>query len=239
MSTGTTTPATGPASPAADTTSPGRGAAAGLAPDRSQPVPPGDEWLALDPTAQDLLFRAARTANTFTDEPVTDEQIAAIHDLVRYGPTAYNGQPLRVLLLRSAAARARLLPHLSSANRAKTAAAPLVAVLAADVDFHERLPELFPHRPQARDWLAGDRAQRAAQARLNAALQIGYLIVGVRAAGLAAGPMAGFDPAGVAGEFFPDGRHEVLVVMNLGRPGPDAWQDRLPRLTSGEVIRTL
>lgn len=194
--------------------------------------------LALDRAGQDLLFRAARTANTFTDEPVTDAQVAAIHDLVRYGPTALNGQPLRVLLLRSAVARARLLPYVSSGNRAKTAAAPLTAVLAADVDFHERLPELFPHRPRAREWL-GDRAARAAQARFNATLQIGYLLVGVRAGGLAAGPMAGFDADGVQREFFPDGRHEVLLLMNIGRPGPDAWHHRLPRLSTEEVVRTL
>ncbi|MEU8333012.1 malonic semialdehyde reductase [Micromonospora sp. NPDC048839] len=196
------------------------------------------DLLALDRAAQDLLFRAARTANTFTDEPVTDAEVAAIHDLIRYGPTAYNGQPLRVLLLRSAAARARLLPHLSSSNRAKTASAPLVAVLAADVDFHERLPELYPHRPQARDWLT-DRVTRVEQARFSATLQIGYLLVGVRAAGLAAGPMAGFDTAGVTREFFPDGRHEALLVMNVGRPGPGSWQDRLPRLSTEDVVRTL
>ncbi|MFF5176270.1 malonic semialdehyde reductase [Micromonospora sp. NPDC000089] len=194
--------------------------------------------LLLDRAAQDLLFRAARTANTFTDEPVTDEQVAAVHDLIRYGPTALNGQPLRILLVRSAAARARLLPHVSAGNRAKTAAAPLVAVLAADVDFHQRLPELFPHRPRAGDWL-GDRAERAAQARFNATLQIGYLLVGLRAAGLAAGPMAGFDPEGVRREFFPDDRHEVLLLVNIGRPGPDAWRERLPRLPAEEVIRTV
>ncbi|MEU4712457.1 malonic semialdehyde reductase [Micromonospora purpureochromogenes] len=196
------------------------------------------DLLALDREAQDLLFRAARTANTFTDEPVTDAQVAAIHDLVRYGPTALNGQPLRVLLVRSAPARARLLPHVSAGNRAKTATAPLVAVLAADVDFHHRLPELFPHRPEAKDWLA-DRAERVAQARFNATLQAGYFLLGVRAAGLAAGPMAGFDAAGVRREFFPDGRHEVLLLVNIGRPGPDAWHDRLPRLAAEEVIRTL
>ncbi|WP_088964770.1 malonic semialdehyde reductase [Micromonospora purpureochromogenes] len=196
------------------------------------------DLLALDRNAQDLLFRAARTANTFTAEPVTDDQVAAIHDLVRYGPTALNGQPLRVLLVRSAPARARLLPYVSAGNRAKTAAAPLVAVLAADVDFHRRLPELFPHRPEAKDWLA-DRAERVAQARFNATLQAGYFLLGVRAAGLAAGPMAGFDAAGVRREFFPDGRHEVLLLVNIGRPGPDAWQDRLPRLAAEEVIETV
>ncbi|MEU7925337.1 malonic semialdehyde reductase [Micromonospora sp. NPDC049107] len=194
--------------------------------------------LVLDRAAQDLLFRAARTANRFTDEPVTDAQVAAIHDLIRYGPTAYNGQPLRVLLLRSPQARARLLPYVSSSNRAKTSSAPLAAVLAADVDFHERLPELYPHRPQAREWL-GDRTARAEQARFSATLQIGYLLLGIRAAGLAAGPMAGFDAAGVTREFFPDGRHEALLLVNVGHPGPDAWGDRLPRLDTDEVVRAL
>ncbi|MFG1744865.1 malonic semialdehyde reductase [Micromonospora chalcea] len=198
-----------------------------------------DELIALDRAAQDLLFRAARTANAFTDEPVGDEQVRAIHDLVRYGPTAMNAQPLRVLLLRSTAARARLLPYVSAGNRDKTATAPLTAVLAADVDWHDRLPELFPHRPGARDWFTGDPAGREAQARFNAALQIGYLLVGVRAAGLAAGPMAGFDAAAVEREFFPGGRHRVLLLMNIGRPGPDAWRERLPRLPYEEVVSTL
>jgi 3-hydroxypropanoate dehydrogenase len=206
-------------------------------------APPAADLLVLDPAGQDLLFRAARSANTFTDEPVTDDQVRAIHDLVRLGPTAVNGQPLRVLLLRSSDARARLLPYLSEGNRAKTASAPLAAILAADTEFHEHLPQVFPHRPEARDWFAGadpaTAARREAQARFNAALQIGYLIVGIRAAGLAAGPMSGFDAAGVDREFFPDGRLRSLAIINIGRPGPDAWQGRLPRLAHDDVVRAI
>src|SRR5690606_8194509 len=152
--------------------------------------------LKLSAEAQDLLFREARTANTFTDEPVTDEQVAAIHDLVKYGPTAMNSQPLRVILIRSDEARARLLKHMSDGNRDKTATAPLVAVLAADTNFHEHLPQVFPHAEGAKDWFP-DPVARESMARLNAGLQIGYFIMGVRAAGLAAGPMTGFDAAGI------------------------------------------
>jgi len=202
-------------------------------------APPAGDLLTLDVAAQNLLFRAARTANTFTDEPVTDEQIRAIHDLIRHGPTGFNSQPLRIVLMRSVAARQRLLPHLSERNRAKTATAPLVAILAADTAFHEHLPRIFPHRPGIKDRLDADPAGREAQARFNAALQIGYLIVGIRAAGLAAGPMAGFDPAGVDAEFFPNGRLRSLLVVNIGRPGPDAWADRLPRLAHDDVVRTV
>jgi len=194
--------------------------------------------LALAPEAQDLLFRQARTANTFTDEPVTDEQIQAIYDLVKYGPTSINSQPLRVVLLRSAPARARLIPHLGEANRAKTEKAPLVAILAADSEFHEELPRLVPFKPDVKDWFL-DRGHRERVARFNAGLQIGYFIIGIRAAGLAAGPMSGFDPAGVDAEFFPDGRYRSLLVVNIGNPGPDAWFDRLPRLPYDEVVTAL
>ena len=202
-------------------------------------APPVANLLALDAHAQNLLFHTARTADSFTDQPVTDEQIRAIHELIRNGPTAYNAQPLRIVLVRSAAARQRLLPHLAEANRDKTAAAPLVAILAADTGFHEHLPRVFPHRQGIKEWLDADPAGREAQARFNAALQIGYLIVGIRAAGLAAGPMAGFDPTGLDTEFFPDGRLRCLLVVNIGYPGPQVRADRLPRLTHDDVVRTV
>ena len=204
-------------------------------------APPADALLALDSAAQDLLFRSARTANTFTAEPVTDDQLRAVHDLAKYGPTAFNAQPLRIVALRTAAARARLLPHLSSGNRAKTAAAPLVVILAADTEFHDHLPRVFPHRPTVRDYFSGsgNAGTRETQARFNAAIQIGYVIVAVRAAGLAAGPMAGFDPTGLDAEFFPDGRLRSLLVVTIGHPGPDAWDERLPRLGADDVLHTL
>ncbi|WP_434096218.1 malonic semialdehyde reductase [Streptosporangium roseum] len=193
--------------------------------------------LALSSEAQDLLFREARTANTFTDEPVGDEQMRAIYDLVKYAPTAMNQQPLRVLLVRGPEARERLVGLMSPGNRAKTAAAPLVAILAADLDFHEELPKVFPHFAGAKDLFA-DEAARVQSARFNATLQVGYFILGVRAAGLAAGPMAGYDAAGIDKEFF-DGDHTVLAVVNIGRPGENAWFDRLPRLAYDEVVTTV
>ena len=194
--------------------------------------------LTLDSAAQDLLFREARSANAFTDEPVTDEQLRAIYDLVKWAPTSMNNQPLRIVVVRSEEAKARLLPHLAEGNRAKTAAAPAVALLAADVDFHDELPRLFPHFPGARDLFA-DEAARAGVAELNASLQVGSTILGIRAAGLAAGPMTGFDAEGIAAEFFPDGRHRVLVAINIGTPAENAWFDRLPRLDYDEVVTTL
>ncbi|MEZ0091145.1 malonic semialdehyde reductase [Streptacidiphilus sp. EB129] len=195
--------------------------------------------LVLDAAAQDLLFREARTANTFTDEPVTDEQIQAVYDLVKYAPTAFNQQPLRVVLVRSPEARERLVAHMSDGNKAKTQSAPLVAVLATDHEFHEELPKLFPAFPQAKDVFFSERPVREAAGSFNASLQIGYFILGIRAAGLAAGPMTGFDRDGINKEFFADGDHEVLAVVNIGKPGADAWFPRSPRLEYDEVVTTV
>jgi nitroreductase len=191
--------------------------------------------LQLSPEAQDLLFREARTANTFSDEPVTDEQVAAIYDLVKYAPTALNTQPLRIVLVREGESRDRLLKHMADGNRDKTAGAPLVAILAADTDFHEHLGRTFPHFPGARDMFADDEAREQA-ARFNATLQIGYFLLAVRAAGLSAGPMGGFDIAGVDAEFFAGSTLKSLLVVNLGRPGVNPWFDRLPRLEQDEVV---
>lgn len=191
--------------------------------------------LELGRDAQDLLFREARTANAFTDEPVTDEQLRAIYDLVKYGPTSMNNQPLRAVVVRSEQARGRLVEFMSEGNKAKTAAAPVVVILATDLNFHDELPRVFPHFPGARDVFA-DPELRERTANLNAALQVGYFIVGIRAAGLAAGPMTGFDAAGVDSEFFPDGEHHALAVVNIGKPAEQAWFDRSPRLDYEDVV---
>ncbi len=194
------------------------------------------DHLEISPEAADLLFREARTANSFSDEPVTDEQVRAIFELVKWGPTAMNNQPLRVVLVRSPEARGRLVEHMGGNNKPKTSTAPLVAILAADDDFHDELPTVFPIFPGAREMLAADDDSRRSTADLNAALQAAYFIIGVRAAGLAAGPMTGFDADGVTREFFPDGKHRAFMVVNIGRPGTDAWFDRLPRLGYDEVV---
>jgi 3-hydroxypropanoate dehydrogenase len=196
------------------------------------------DLLQLSPEAQNLLFREARTANSFTDEPVTEAQIEAIQDLVKYGPTAMNSQPLRVILVRSDEARSRLLKHMADGNRDKTATAPLVAILAADTDFNEHLPQVFPQAEGAKDWFP-DAEAREAMARLNSGLQIGYFVMGVRAAGLAAGPMTGFDADGIDEDLLAGTNFKSMVVVNIGHPGESAWFDRLPRLEHEQVVTTL
>ena len=196
-----------------------------------------DDQLAIDQDAADLLFRGARTAHTFTAEPVTDQQVRAIYELIKWAPTSLNTQPLRITLIRSPQAREQLVRHLMPGNQAKTAAAPLVAVLTADRLFHDTLSQVLPHFPGARELFLDD-GRRHASAGFNGALQVAYFILGVRAAGLAAGPMTGFDAAALEVELFPAGDRQVLAVVNLGHPGPDAYHPRQPRLAYEQVVAT-
>lgn len=202
--------------------------------------PPGYEaprhaGLVIDDEAADLLFREAHTAYRFTAAPVSDAQVRAIYDLVRWAPTAMNGQPMRLTLVRSAEARERLIARLGAGNRAKAQSAPLIAILSYDVHFHDTLPEVLPHSPNAREGFAEESA-RDAFGSFNGAMQAAYFLLGVRAAGLAAGPMGGFDRAGVDADFFPDGRQRSFLVVNLGHPAPDGTFPRSPRLPYERVV---
>ncbi len=193
------------------------------------------DHIQLDSIAQDLLFREARTINNFSDEPVSDDQLRAIYDLVQWAPTSANTQPLRIVIVRSAEAKARLMPHVFEGNQAKTASAPIVAIIAADGDFHENIPRLFPIRPEMKDHFV-DPAVREPFASFNATLQAAYFILGIRAVGLSAGPLAGFDQAGVDAEFFAGTPLKSLLLINIGKPGPDATFPRLPRLEFDDVF---
>jgi 3-hydroxypropanoate dehydrogenase len=183
-----------------------------------------------------LLFDDARTANSFADTPVTDDELRSIWNLAKWAPSQTNTQPLRVLFVRSPEAKERLVPHMVEGNRAKTASAPVVAILAKDSEFFEYMPEVFPHRPTVREYFAGNESLATSVAHNNAWLQAGYFILAIRAHGLAAGPMAGFDNAGIDAEFFPDGRLHSIAVINIGHPGVEPWFGRLPRLADEDVL---
>lgn len=196
------------------------------------------EYRGIEPAAAELLFHRAHTAYSFTDEPVPDVALEAIHAMVRQAPTAMNTQPLRILFLRSDEAKARLLPHLAEGNRAKSESAPVVAVLAADHAFDETLPRLLPHAPAARELFA-DPERRAQAATFNATLQAGYFILAVRAAGYDAGPMGGFDAAGVDREFLGGTDQHAFLVVNIGRVADGGNRPRGPRLDWDEVVTVL
>ena len=194
-----------------------------------------------DPLAEgafDQLFRTARTRNGWSPRPVPEVLLRQLYDLTKWGPTSANVSPGRWLFLSTEAAKARLAPHLSSSNRPKALAAPVVAIVAYDTAFAEKIPVLFPHNPGARSWFE-DPAMAAETAFRNGSLQGAYMIIAARALGLDCGPMSGFDRDGVDREFFADSTWRTNFLCNLGYGSDEGLFERLPRLAFEEACRVL
>ena len=178
--------------------------------------------------ALDTLFRTARTYNAYTADPVTEADVQAIYDLVKMAPTSANQQPGRFVWCLSQAAKDRLAGFGSAGNADKIRKAPAVVILAYDTEFHEHLPELFPH-VDARPWFA-EPVARERHAFLNATLQGGYFIMAARALGFDTGPMTGFDTAGVDAAFFADRpNYKSVMLSTLGHGDATSIFGRLPR----------
>jgi 3-hydroxypropanoate dehydrogenase len=207
----------------------------------------------LPDTSLDALFRNARTHAAWLDEPVSDDTLRAIYDLVRWGPTAANSGPARFVFLRSKQAKERLRPALAPGNVEKTMTAPVTVIVAYDLLFYEKLPKLFPQAPAMRDLYASNPQLVETTARRNSSLQGAYFISAARAMGLDCGPMSGFDNAklddvffaagreceGCDQEFFPEGHVRSNFLINLGHGDPTKLHPRLPRLDFNEACSLL
>ena len=178
--------------------------------------------------ALDTLFRTARTYNGYTDEPVTEADIHEIYELVKMGPTSANQQPARFVWLLGQDAKDKLAGFASANNASKIKEAPAAVIIAYDKDFHEHLPEFFPH-VDARPWFA-EPVMRERHAFLNATLQAAYFIMAARSVGFDTGPMTGFDNAAVDAAFFGDQpSYRSVMLSTLGHGDPSSIFGRLPR----------
>ena len=177
----------------------------------------------------DTVFRTARSFNGYTDEPVTEAELHAIWELMKWGPTSANQLPARLVWCTSAAAKAKLAACCSDQNQPKILAAPVSVIVGMDQNFHEQLPWLFPHT-DAKSWFDGNEELRAASAFRNSSLQGAYLIVAARLLGLDTGAMSGFDGGLVNAAFFADQPAvKVNFIATLGHGDPGSIHERLPR----------
>ena len=183
----------------------------------------------LDDTALDTIFRTARTYNGYTDEPVTEDQVRAIWDLMKFGPTSANQLPARMAWCLDQEAKDRLAECATGSNPDKIRKAPAAVVIGMDTEFHEYLPELFPHT-DAKSWFDGNAELRQASAFRNSSLQGAYFIIAARAIGLDTGPMSGFDGGKVDAAFFADTPSvHVNFISTLGHGDPTSIFPRSPR----------
>jgi nitroreductase len=183
----------------------------------------------LDQASLDTLFTHARTHSAWLDKPVSDAQLRAIYDLMKWGPTSANSSPARIVFVTSDAAKARLLACVSAGNLDKVRAAPVTAIVAMDMAFYDRLPTLYPHA-DARSWFAGNAAAIGATAFRNSSLQGAYLMLAARALGLDCGPMSGFDADKLDATFFAGTTLKANFLCNIGYGDPAALHPRGPRL---------
>lgn len=185
--------------------------------------------------ALDQLFRKARTYNAFDGE-VSDALLHRLYDLLKFGPTSANQTPARFVFVKSLQAKNKLEPALDEGNHDKTMAAPVTVIVAHDLDFHEKLPYLFPHT-DAKAWFENDLEKRKINAFRNGSLQGAYLLLAARALGLDCGPMSGFDNAKVDEAFFKGTRIKSNFLVNLGHGDPGGIFPRSPRLGFDEACR--
>ena len=191
----------------------------------------------LDGTSLDKILRQARTHNGWLPKPVSDQQLRDIYEVMKWGPTSSNSQPIRIIFIRTRDGKEKLRPALSSGNTQKTMDAPVTAIVAYDTRFYEHLPRIFPHNPTAITWFKGESQKAVAEATAfrNGTLQGAYLMIAARALGLDCGAMSGFDNAKVDAAFFPDGRFKSNFLCNIGYGDHAKLFDRSPRLPFEEV----
>jgi 3-hydroxypropanoate dehydrogenase len=182
------------------------------------------------------LFDNARTHNGFTAEPVTDDTLRQLYELMKWGPTSANCSPARIVFARTAESKALLLPCMAPGNVEKTRQAPVTAIIGMDMAFFEKLPALFPHA-DARSWFAGNAALAESTAFRNSSLQGGYLIMAARSLGLDCGPMSGFNADQLNAAFFAGTSVKVNFVCNLGHGDASKLFARSPRLSFDEACR--
>jgi 3-hydroxypropanoate dehydrogenase len=183
----------------------------------------------LSDAALDTIFRTARSYNGYTDQPVEQAELEAIWELMKWGPTSANQLPARLVWCVSDAAKQKLADCTSATNAPKILNAPVSVIVGMDTNFHEYLPELFPHT-DAKAWFDGNAELRAVSAMRNSTLQGAYLIIAARALGLDTGPMSGFDNGKVDAAFFSDTPSvRSNFISTLGHGDPASVHDRLPR----------
>ena len=182
------------------------------------------------------LFTAARTHHAWQDRPVPDDLLQEIYELTKWAPTSANSLPMRVVFVKSKAAKEKLLPAVAKGNLEQVRTAPVTAIIAYDQKFYDHLPTLFPAF-DARSMFASNPALSEQTAFRNGSLQGAYLILAARALGLDAGPMSGFDHAGIDGEFFAGTRIKSNFIVAIGHGTEENLFPRLPRLDFDEACQ--
>ena len=191
----------------------------------------------IDQAAQELLFTRANTPANFTAEPVSDEDIHAAYELMKWAPTAFNAQPLRVVLVNSPEKRVALVERVMEGNQPRVQSASQVAIIAADTKFHEHMGSLNPGMANVPLWKNGEFTDNLADSQTW--LQLGYFILALRAEGLGVYPMTGIHNDQINAEFFADGQLKTVAVLAIGHFDESAARPRNARHAAEMAITSI
>jgi len=192
-----------------------------------------------DLKSKNLIFKEARTHNDWLDKDISNDILMEIYDLMKWGPTSANCSPTRIIFVKSKASKDRLLPFVIESNLEKTKSAPVTAIIGYDINFHDHLPKLFPHNPDAQNWFNHSIDIAEETAFRNGSMQGAYFIIAARALGLDCGPMSGFDKEGVDNEFFRDTNIKSNFLCNLGYGDKTKLFERSPRFKFNEICEII
>ena len=192
----------------------------------------------LDEEALNLVFGEARSMNGWQDKDVSDAMIRSLYDLTKMGPTSTNCSPARFVFVKSEAEKAKLESALMPNNISKVMTAPVVAIIAYDLDFSDHMTKLFPHMDVAPMYKGNDEMNVSTAFR-NSSLQGAYLMMVARAMGLDCGPMSGFDNQLIDETFFSDTNIKSNFLCCIGYGDSTKIFQRLPRLDFDEVCKII
>jgi nitroreductase len=184
------------------------------------------------------LFVDARSYNGWQDKPLSDETLIRLYELMKWGPTSANCSPARIVFVKGAEAKERLIACLAPLNVNKVKAAPVTAIVAQDEKFYDLLPKLSP-QADYRGYFASNKALAEATAFRNSSLQGAYLILAARALGLDTGPMSGFENEKLDEAFFHKTSWKSNFICNLGYGDRASLHPRSPRLTFDEACKII
>ena len=103
--------------------------------------------------ATNTLFDMARTHRFFTDQPVGEDLLLRLYDLVKFAPTESNFCPMRLTFVKSKDGFDRVIEAAAPGNKDKIRSAPVVVIVAMTWNlisiFHNWRPIWTP-RPSQR-----------------------------------------------------------------------------------------
>ncbi|RYZ63590.1 MAG: malonic semialdehyde reductase [Proteobacteria bacterium] len=168
----------------------------------------------------------------------SDEQLQALYDLLKWGPTSINSSPARFTFVKSDEAKAKLYPALAEMNVEQVRTAPVTVIVSWDENFTDKMGKLFPAYDATQYFKANPQIIPDHVLR-NSSLQGAYMMLAARTLGLDVCPISGFDNKKVDAAFYEGTAFKSNFICTLGYGSAEKLYPRGPRLDFDEACKIL